>query len=260
METTTHRAIFSLFVLLAASFATVAAGCASQSRVRPQFETSAVEGEAPQGDVERNHFKSDETGNISEHDLRRMLQSPIELQEGARVGVVPVGSNYEVDSEVPLETAPRALGEAIEDTGFFEVATEVATDWPKDRSVAGLRELAARYRSRYLVLYRHRFVTRRRVNGWGWTYPTVVGLFATPGKTVEVAGVLEATFFDVQNGSVLFTSYERVSRERKMNIWHNAHKRREMKSAMVEEASDQLSKDVTAKVRRLATRKDRSPR
>ncbi|MFB6352266.1 MAG: hypothetical protein ABEN55_19740, partial [Bradymonadaceae bacterium] len=99
----------------------------------------------------------------------------------------------------------------------------------------------------------HRFVTRSRVNGWGWTFPTVVGLVATPGKTVEVAGVLEATFFDVQNGSVLFTAYERVRRERTMNIWHNKHKRREMKNGMLEEASDGLSQDVTAKVRRLAS-------
>lgn len=253
METTRRQTIPTLFSMLTL-FACLggAAGCASSSP-QADFESAAVPSKsAEKKDLRRNHFKSDKTGNISEHELREMLSAPIDLEQGARVGVVPVASGYAVDREVPMETVPKTLGSAIEETGFFEVATEVATDWPKDRSVAGLRELAARYRSRYLVLYRHRFVTRSRVNGWGWTYPTVVGLFAMPGKTVEVAGVLEATFFDVQNGSVLFTAYERVRRQRKMNIWHNEHKRREMKSSMMEEASDALSDDVTAKVRRLA--------
>ncbi len=33
-----------------------------------------------------------------------------------------------------------------------------------------LRELAARYRSEYLLLYRHRFVDRSYTNAWGWLY------------------------------------------------------------------------------------------
>lgn len=229
-----------------------AGGCASSKPARAELEEPAVQTDTAKKKVERNHFHSDKTGNLSEHELREMIQAPIRFETGARVGVVPVGAEYRADSDVPLETVPKALGDALEETGYFDVATEVATDWPKDRSVAGLRELAARYRSRYLVLYRHRFVTRSRVNGWGWTYPTVVGLFATPGKTVEIAGVLEATFFDVQNGSILFTAYERTRRERKMNIWHNDRKRREMKTSMMEEASGDLSEEVTSKIRRLA--------
>lgn len=225
--------------------------CASNAKSqRVEMKSAAVQPEKKEG-VDRNHFRRDKSGNLSEHELREMLDEPIHLETGSRVGIVPVRSNYEVDSDLPLEEVPRSIGTSLEESGYFDVATEVATDWPRDRSIAGLRELAARYRSRYLVLYRHRFETRSRVNGWGWTYPTVVGLFAVPGTTVDVAGVLEATFFDVQNGSILFTAYERVRRERKMNIWQNRHKRREMKSAMLEEASDELSETVTSKVRRL---------
>jgi hypothetical protein len=139
----------------------------------------------------------------------------------------------------------------MEKTGFFEVTTEVSTDWPADGSVAGLRELAARYRSKYLLLYRHRFVDDSRLNGWAWLYPTVIGYFAAPGRTVEVAGVMEATFFDVRTGTILFTVYERVHHEEDLNIWNNDHKRQEIKTQLLHEASDKLAKSVTGKIRRL---------
>src|SRR5688500_19801965 len=44
-----------------------------------------------------------------------------------------------------------------------------------------------------ILLYRHRFVDQWYVNGWAWTWPTLIGVFAAPAHTLDSAGVLEAT-------------------------------------------------------------------
>jgi hypothetical protein len=201
--------------------------------------------------LENNYFRTDRTGNLSEAELKRILESPIFLEEETRLGVVPVATAYQVDRDLPVNEVPHQLGNALEDTGFFEVATEVATDWQRDRGIAGLRELAARYRVKYLLLYRHRFEQRARTNAWGWTMPTVLGIFATPHRTVEMAGVMEATLFDVRTGTILFTAYQRVHDQDAMSIWHGKHKRREMKASLLERATEDLQEKVTQKVRRL---------
>ncbi len=243
----------TLLALLFALFACLNVGCAaSQAPLTASMEPMAVQAAAPAPKVlEDNHFKTDRTGNLTEDQLKEILEAPIFLEDETRVGIVPVATAYEVDEDIPLPEVPAAISSALESTGFFEVATEVSTDWPADGSIAGLRELAARYRVKYLMLYRHRFVDRERTNAWGWTYPTVVGIFAAPATTMEVAGVMEATLFDVRTGTIMFTVLERVHDEMNVNIWHNDTKRRRMKERMLTEATDALTDEVTAKVRRL---------
>ena len=255
MSSTTRRPrwTFTLHALVAllAALSLLAAGCAASASQSRQATESAGAAGQPKRKLTRDHFKRDRSGQLTEAQLNQILEAPIDIEEGARLGVVPVESDYELDGEIPLTRVPRQLSQSLEDTGYFEVATEVGTQWPTTRSIAGLRELAARYRSKYLLLYRHRFVKRSRANAWGWTYPTIVGLFSMPGKTVEVSGVLEATLFDVRTGTILFTVYERVRDQRKMNIWHNRHKRRAMKRKMLDDGTDELSSKVTDKVSRL---------
>ncbi len=225
-------------------------GCAA-APMQAEMAPMAMTAQAQQPVLDTNHFQQDRTGNLSEDGLREILDAPVFLEDATRVGILPVTTAYDVDADLPLAVAPHILSEAMEKTGFFEVTTEVSTDWPADGSVAGLRELAARYRSKYLLLYRHRFVDDSRLNGWAWLYPTVIGYFAAPGRTVEVAGVMEATFFDVRTGTILFTVYERVHHEENLNIWNNDHKRQEIKTQLLHEASDKLAKSVTGKIRRL---------
>jgi hypothetical protein len=242
------------FFVLLATFALTSACAGSQKPLRASMAPMAVQEQAAAvqpRELTENHFKTDRTGNITEDDLKEILAAPVFLEDEARVGIVPVATAYELDEDLPLPEVPGALSAALESTGFFEVATEVSTDWPTDRSIAGLRELAARYRVKYLMLYRHRFVERERTNAWGWTYPTIVGIFAAPATTMEVAGVMEATLFDVRTGTILFTVHERVHDEMKTNIWQNDTKRRRMKERLLTEATDALTDEVTAKVRRL---------
>lgn len=198
-----------------------------------------------------NHFKSDQSGNLSENQLREILDSQVFLEDDTRLGIVPVATAYEVSDDLPLTTVPSALSAALEKTGHFDVTTEISTDWPKATSVAGLRELAARYRVKYLLLYRHRFEYHARVNGWGWTWPTVVGILATPATTFELAGVMEATMFDPRTGTILFTAFERVYGKEHQTIWNPEVKSRQMKQKLLDEATEKLSANVVSKIGRL---------
>ncbi len=150
---------------------------------------------------------------LSEPELERLLAHPLALDPKARVGVVRVTERYGVEEGIPLDAAPRILVEALDAAGLSAGVTEVSTDWPADRGLPGLRELSARYRARYLLLYRHRFVEKLRPNAWAAGYATLVGAFVLPGTTYQAEGVLEATLFDALTGSVVFTAHERASAE-----------------------------------------------
>jgi predicted small lipoprotein YifL len=210
---------------------------------------------AAQAANEQDLFRRDGAGSISEEDLRRALEAPTFLKAGARVGVVQVATRYEMDGELPLAAVPGELSHALESSGLCESTTEISTDWPSDRGVSGLRELAARYRTEYLLLYRHRFVDRAYTNAWGWLYPTVVGALVVPSQTLETAGVIEATLFDVRSGTLLFTVFERVGAERTANVWHNDRKVRDLHAALLRRAAERLAAEVVGKARRLAARR-----
>jgi hypothetical protein len=120
-----------------------------------------------------------------------------------------------------------------------------------DRGISGLRELAARYRCDYLLIYRHRFVDASYMNPAAWGYLTVIGALFLPGQTLESAGVLEATLFDVKTGTLLFTAHERVHDQQNVNVWHNELKTQWMKKAMLESATQKLADQVVVKIRRL---------
>ncbi len=211
--------------------------------------------QAPQVLTE-NHFRSDRTGNLNEDQIREILDAPIFLEDTARVGIVPVATAYELDNELPLDAVPQHLSGALESTGFFDVTTEISTDWPSVRSIAGLRELAARYRVKYLLLYRQRFLDREYTNGWGWTYPTIIGAMLAPGNTMQSVGVMEASLFDVRTGTILFTVFHRVEGTIDENIWNNDIKRRELKEDLLLEGTQALADDMVHQVRRLDAARD----
>jgi hypothetical protein len=244
----------SLIVIIIACGALGLSACGATKSMAPKMAPMAIEQMAPTqapAPLADNHFKTDRTGNITEDQLKEILDAPVFLEDTSRVGIVPVATAYEVDADLPLADGPRHLSEALEDTGMFDVTTEVSTDWPKTRSIAGLRELAARYRVRYLLLYRHRFVDREYTNSWGWSYPTVIGALAAPAKTLEAAGVMEASLFDVRTGTILFTVFQRVEGESDENLWHLDSKRRLLKEALLVKGTEALARQMVHKVQRL---------
>lgn len=191
----------------------VSSGCAAVRAEMPTMQALAFEpGPAAPAVLTENHFSRDRNA-VGETELKSILASPVFLEEHARIGVVPVAVRYEVDEAVPVEAAPSALVDVLESSGLVELATEISSEWPVDRGVAGLRELAARYRTEYLLLYRHRFIDATRPNPAAASYLTLIAALFVPGTTVESAGVLEATLFDVKTGTILFTVNERVRSE-----------------------------------------------
>lgn len=199
-----------------------------------------------------DHFQRDRAGGVSEEGLRAILDAPVYLDETQRLGVLPVSGEYRPERGVPLPAVPAELTRSLDAAGLFQATSEVSTDWPVDGDIPGLRELAARYRSGYLLLYRHRFVDDGWANGWAWLYPTIVGALVAPSRTVETAGVLEATLFDVRTGTILFTVYERVHAVADETPWAEERKRRAMKLRLLDQAATKLGEQVVSKVRHLA--------
>ena len=233
-------------------------GCAAAPRsaqvALPPLESLMA---SPQPPVARDHFHRDSAGGgLSEEALRELITTPVRVTPGARLGVIHVSSSYEPEGALPTATVPLVLAHALEDAGLFQVATEMSTDWPADRGLGGLRELAARYRAEYLLLYRHRFRGSDRTNGWGWLYPLVVAAPFLPSQTLESEGVLEATLFDVRTGSLLFTAFERARGESDETPWGRERKRRALEDSLLDKARKRLADQVVEKARRLVKQSD----
>lgn len=203
---------------------------------------------AKQAPLEKDHFRGDRSHRIEEAHLREILAAPVFIEEGARVGVVPVNDVYSPDDVVPLAPALAELERALDRSAAFQVVTEISTAWPNATGIAGLRELAARYRSEYLLLYRHRFVDDTSANAWAFLYPTVVAAFFVPANTIRTAGILEATLFDVKSGTILFTTFERIAGNEEVNVWQNERKKRALQHRLVEEAAERLGREVEQEV------------
>ena len=227
--------------------------CAHRSAAMPELAPLAFEGSTvSQPVLTENHFSRDKGGSLGEAELRAILAAPIFLEEGARLGVVPVASRYELDDEVPQESTPAEVADTLEQSGLFELTTEVSTDWPTDKGLSGLRELAGRYRTEYLLLYRHRFNEETHSNGWAALYPTILGAFIAPGENVEQAGVLEATLFDVKTGTILFTVHERIRGGVTASPPLANRRSSELRKKLLAQAAPKLTQQVVAKCRRLA--------
>ena len=253
-QTTTPLMNRLLVLATGALLVALGVGCGASAQMQaPSMEAMPMAQQAmPAAPLTENHFRTDRTTNITEAQLKEILEAPVLLEDMTRVGIVPVATAYEVDNGVPVDSVPQHLSAAMERTGFFDVTTEIATDWPANGSISGLRELAARYRVKYLMLYRHRFVDAEHTNGWAWTWPTVVGLLFAPSQTIQAAGVMEASLFDVRTGTILFTVFHRVAGDTDENVWRNEAKLRDLKEELLIEGTTKLADEMLNKLRRLA--------
>ncbi|MBI2390759.1 MAG: hypothetical protein HYV09_14310 [Deltaproteobacteria bacterium] len=190
-------------------FMSFLAGCGgSAPRVAPPSAATPV----PPAPV-LTHSVYGPGGSVTEGDLQTSLASSIDLQLPARLGIVPLAAPFEPKGKVPMRArhvAATDLGQALMGTRFFTQVSDVDTDLPNVGGIEGLRAIATRYRVRYLLLYTQRFEDATHLNGWAWTYPTVIGMFVAPAVTVESSGVVQADLLDVRTGTILFTVAEPV--------------------------------------------------
>jgi hypothetical protein len=237
------------------------AGCgAMPPPVAPPAAEAAV-----QAPLARSYFAKDGTGALSEDAIQHVLATPIDLQFPARIGVVPLAAPFESRGAASLVTrgaASKDLASALVGDPHFSHVSDISTELPTTGGIEGLRLLAARYRMRYLLLYTERFEDETHLNGLAWLYPTLLGMFVSPGVTVESRGLVEADLLDVRTGTVLFSVMEPLhvtSRELMVGAGR-AH--RELQTRAAGEAAKRLALRVTAQTNQLLAYADEmgSPR
>jgi hypothetical protein len=222
--------------------------CGAPSFVSARMSTS--------GPVQSSPFARDPGGQLAEEDLQRLLASPIELDLPARVGIMPVvtAEDWRGPSpdwrHVPAGVGPFAT--AWRGSEPFTLVTEMLPIPSGALGMEALREAAARYALRYVILYREGIRAQTRANGVAALYVTVLGALFLPGQTLEVDGFLEASLFDVKTGLLLFTVRRSVAARRDSNVWYPDRKLEVMQAGLARRFAPELAKDVRADVARFA--------
>lgn len=193
-----------------------------------------------------SHFARTAQGTLSEADLQKILDQPLELDLPGRVGVLPIVEAADWRGPSPsYDRVTPGLSQFADklpaDDGFANV-TEMMPIPSGALGMEALREIAARYKLRYLLLYREHVNETQRANGIATGYMSVVGAFVLPGSTLEVDGYAEASLFDVKTGLLLFTVRERLGDERRSNVWQRERKLGDMREQLATKAADQLAK------------------
>lgn len=210
--------------------------------------------------LEVSHFARTAQGTLSEADLQKILDQPIELDLPGRVGVLPIVEAEDWRGPSPsYERVTPGLSRFAQklpaDDGFAQV-TEMMPIPSGALGMEALREVAARYKLRYLILYREHVDESRRANGIAAGYVSGVGALMLPGSTLEVDGYAEASLFDVKTGLLLFTVRERLGDERRSNVWQRERKLADMREALATTAAGELAKRTRVALEDLRTSLD----
>jgi hypothetical protein len=250
----TTRLLFLSFITIA-----TAPGCGgSMSKAGEYASQPMAAAPAPSQPpvLERSMFARDPQGQLSEERLQEILSSQLELELPARVGILPIIDATDWRGPGPLyESAPSAMAELVQGLRGTEPFTLVSEMMPIPSGALGmeaLREMAVRYKLRYIIMYREKLATRTRVNPWAAGYLTGLGALFLPGDTLHVNGFVEATLFDVKTGILMFTVRRRVTGKRQTNAWHTGDKLGMLRVQAVAHAAPDLAKDVRKAVYRYA--------
>jgi rhombotail lipoprotein len=246
--------------LTIAAISSTVLGCAASASpgaaMAPEQPQAAAPMPAP---IDHSLFSKDTSGSLSESDLQKILEAPLDLEFPARIGVVPLATPFDPAGTVALATratASRDLARALVGHQHFSHVSDISTELPNGGGLEGLRVIAARYRMRYLLLYTERFQDETHLNGWAWLYPTVIGMFAAPGVTVQSKGILQADLFDVRTGTILFSVVQPMEVNEKEWMIGAGRAHREHQAAAAAEAAQKLAKTVAKQVNELVAAAD----
>lgn len=244
----------ALLVICLVSAAACGASRAQYASARMAEAPTAAAGVPPP--LERSLFARDPQGALTEDDLQRILAAPIELDLPARVGVLPVitatdwrGPNPDYQ-RVPAGVAPFVR--QLRGSEPFTLVTEIMPIPSGALGMEALREVSARYRLRYVMLYREVIATKRRMGPLAWGYATLVGAVFLPGQRHYAYGYIEASMFDVKTGLLMFTTRRAVYGDRRSNLWHQDDKIATLVSTLVNRYSPDLANDVKSDLYRFA--------
>jgi hypothetical protein len=231
-----------------ALFAATACAAKAPSPVAAPDTYTADQVQAPAPALDKSLFARTPQGSLTEAKLQEILDRPLELELPARVGVLPIvdaedwrgpGPSYDMVSPALSRFADKLPA----DDGFSNV-TEMMPIPSGALGMEALREAAARYKLRYLLLYREDVNQSRRGNGIASGYATIVGAFFLPGSTLEVDGYSEVSLFDVKTGILLFTVRRRIEKSRRSNVWQRERKLDQMQRDLALDVAGELAKDT----------------
>jgi hypothetical protein len=198
--------------------------------------------------LERSVFARDPQGQLTEEGIQKILDAPLQLELPARVGVLPVVDAVDWRGPGPsYEMAPAAMDALVKGLRGSDPFTHITEMMPIPSGALGmeaLREMAARYQLRYVLLYRETMHTKERANAWAVGYATLIGALFLPGDTLSVEGYVEASLFDIKTGVLVFTVRRRVTGKRKTNVWHTGDKLDGMRATASVKAAPDLADDV----------------
>jgi rhombotail lipoprotein len=251
------RARFALSTLTALCLVLCAACGASQMKMASAPMAQGAAPPMPQAPppLERSLFARDPNGALSEDALQKILAAPIELELPARVGVLPIMTATDWRGPGPDGRVPAGLAtlvKSLRKDPAFSLVTQTMVIPSGSLGMEALREIAARYRLRYLLLYREVLATDSQLNRIAWGYATIVGALFLPGKHQEVYGYTEVTMFDVKTGTLMFTTRRAIAASQRSNQWHQKAKIERLASTAVEKFAPELATDVLADLRRFA--------
>jgi hypothetical protein len=236
----------------------LAGGCGAR---KPMHMASARMAEAPAAAAEppppldRSVFARDPQGQLTEENLQKILAAPIELDLPARVGVIPIMTATDwrgpsPDFRVPAGVAPFVR--KLRGSEPFSMLTETMPIPSGSLGMEALRELSARYRLRYVILYREVLGTKKKLNKWAWGYTTLIGAAFLPGQQHEVYGYIEASMFDVKTGLMMFTTRRAVRGSMQNNRWYQDDKLAVLSSKVVGTFAPDLASDLMSDLYRFA--------
>ena len=239
----TKRLAHLLTALTLTSLATQL-GCAAGAKVR----ASAPSVNKNTTVLTRSLFARDPNGQLSEEAIQKILSSPLELELPARAGILPIVEAEDWRGPGPdYHIAPSAISnmaQKLHSADAFSLVTEMMPIPSGALGMETLREIAARYKLRYIVLYRENVRKRVHVNPWAVGYVTLVGTLFLPGSTLMLDGYVEASLFDVKTGLLMFTVRRRVTAERGSNVWYREDKLESLQAKLAHKVSGVLASDV----------------
>jgi len=243
-------------VSLLVCLALVIVGCAAgpnMKSARVAAEPTAAAAVPPP--LDRSVFDKNPGGQLTEENLQRILASPIELALPSRVGVLPISTAKDWHGPNPDHQVPPGVANfvaTLRRDSAFSLVTQTMVIPSGALGMEALRETAARYRLRYLLLYREVLAKKSRFSPWAAGYATVVGALFLPGQQQEVYGYIEASMFDVKTGLLMFTTRRSILAQQNSNIWHGTIKLDRLASNATSKYSPELAGDVLADLRRFA--------
>lgn len=247
-----------LVICLVVAAATAACGGAPHSRMASAPMAAAAAGAPipqPPPPLDRSLFARDPNGQLSEDALQKILAAPIELELPARVGVMPVMTPADWRGPGPDHGVPSGMSTLVDRLrrdAAFSLVTQTMVIPSGALGMEALREIAARYRLRYLILYREVLAKRGSLNPWAWGYATGVGALFLPGQRQEVYGYIEASMFDVKTGLLMFTTRRAIDAAQRTNQWHKRDKLARLAAVATSKFAPDLASDLLIDLRRFA--------